>query len=451
MKTAAEILVDHALSLEWELLSPEAQQSARTFLHDTICVGVAGRNASNADKVWNTARLWCASEGSPIFGRPGIRASAPYAAYVNAFQIHAQEFDCVHEPAVAHPMATIVAALLSEAARSGPYSGANFLSALCAGVDVVATLGVAVTAPLKFFRPATAGIFGSVAALSRLRRIDREVALNAFGYALAYASGTMQAHIEGKPALALQVAGAARSAVEAVDLAAAGIEGPLGSIEGPFGYLRLFEDAFDLPPALTALGTVHRVTELSWKPFPTGRAAQGAIVALLGMMRDNGLTAPTLGKFIYRAPPLIARLVGRRPFADMTSSYARLCFPYLGAVALLCGRVGLDHFDEKNLRDPDIHALAERITVEDDGNPDPSAFVPAVALATKSDGTVLHTEVTKQFGSPSWPLTREEHFVKARACLAFGGLPYADAGLAPIYDSFETVPDAAAAVTPAFG
>jgi hypothetical protein len=77
--------------------------------------------------------------------------------------------------------------------------------------------------------------------------------------------------------------------------------------------------------------------------------------------------------------------------------------------------------------------------------------VPAVALATKSDGTVLHTEVTKQFGSPSWPLTREEHFVKARACLAFGGLPYADAGLAPIYDSFETVPDAAAAVTPAFG
>ena len=451
MTNPAEILVGHALGLQWASLPTNAQQAARTFLHDTICVGVAGRNAANADKVFEAARLWCAAECSPVLGRPGVLMSAPYAAFVNAFQIHTQEFDCVHEAAVAHPMATVVAALLAEATRSGPYTGADFLAALCAGVDVVATLGVAVTTPLKFFRPATAGIFGSVAALARLRGLDRQTALNAFGYALAYASGTMQAHIEGKPALALQVAGAARSAVEAVDLAAAGIEGPLASIDGPFGYLRLFEDSFDLPPVLAALGKTHRITELSWKPFPTGRAAQGAIVALLGMMREHGLTADTLESFVYRAPPLIARLVGRRPFANMTASYARLCFPYLGAVVLLRGTVGLEHFGDAALRDPHIHALAERIAVENDGTSDPSAFVPAVALATRCDGTILRTDVTKQFGSPAWPLSREEHFAKARACLAFGGLPQADAPLAAIYDTFEQVPDAAAAVAAAFG
>jgi 2-methylcitrate dehydratase PrpD len=451
MTNPAEILVDHALGLQWSSLPANAQQAARTFLHDTLCVGVAGRNAANADKVFEAARLWCAAEGSPVLGRPGVRMSAPYAAFVNAFQIHAQEFDCVHEAAVAHPMATVVAALLAEATRSGPYNGADFLSAVCAGVDVVATLGVAVTTPLKFFRPATAGIFGSTAALARLRRLGRQTAQNAFGYALAYASGTMQAHIEGKPALALQVAGAARSAVEAVDLAVAGIEGPLASIDGPFGYLRLFEDGFDLAPVLAALGKTHRITELSWKPFPTGRAAQGAIVALLGMMREHELTADTLESFVYRAPPLIARLVGRRPFPGMTASYARLCFAYLGAVALLRGTVGLEHFGDAALRDPDVHALAERITVENDGTTDPSAFVPAVALATRRDGSVLRTDVTKQFGSPAWPLSREEHFAKARACLAFGGLPQADAPLAAIYDRFEQVPDAAAAVAAAFG
>jgi 2-methylcitrate dehydratase PrpD len=318
-------------------------------------------------------------------------------------------------------------------------------------VDVVATLGVAVTTPLKFFRPATAGIFGSVAALARLRGLNRQTALNAFGYALAYASGTMQAHFEGKPSLALQVAGAARSAVEAIDLAVAGLDGPLASIDGQFGYLRLFEDGFDLEPVLAVLGKTHRVTELSWKPFPTGRAAQGGIVALLGMMRERGLTADTLESFAYRAPPLIARLVGRRPFAGMTASYARLCFPYLGAIALSRGTVGLEHFSDAALRDPDAHSLAERIVVENDGHSDPSAFVPAVALATRRDGSVLRTEVTKQYGSPSWPLSREEHFAKARACLTFGGLPQADAPLATIYDTFEQVPNAAAAVAPAFG
>ncbi len=451
MTNPAEILVDHALGLQWSSLPADAQQAARTFLHDTICVGVAGRNAANADKVFDAARLWCAAEGSPLLGRPGIRMSAPYAAFANAFQIHAQEFDCVHEAAVAHPMATVVAALLAEASRSRSCTGADFLAALCAGVDVVAALGVAVTTPLKFFRPATAGIFGSVAALARLRGLDRQTALNAFGYGLAYASGTMQAHIEGKPALALQVAGAARSAVEAVDLAAAGIDGPLASIDGPFGYLRLFEDGFDLPPILAALGKTHRIAELSWKPFPTGRAAQGAIVALLGMMREHGLTADKLDSFVYRAPPLIARLVGRRPFAGMTASYARLCLPYLGAVALLRGTVGLEHFGDAALRDPDVLALSERISVENDGSSDASAFVPAVALANRRDGSILRTQVTKQFGSPSWPLSREEHFAKARACLVFGGLPRAHVPLAAIYDAFDTVPDAAVAAAAAFG
>lgn len=451
MSTAAETLIDHALGLDWSRLPAAAQQATRTFLHDTICVGVAGRNAVNADRVMATALGWGPTGDCPVLGRPGVHVSAPYAAFVNAFQIHAQEFDCVHEAAVAHPMATVVAALLAEAARSGPYTGQTFLSALSAGVDVVATLGVAVTTPLKFFRPATAGIFGSVAALARLRALDRPTALNAFGYALAFVSGTMQAHLEGKPTLALQVAAAARSAVEAVDLAAAGLEGPLGSVDGPFGYLTLFEDRFDLAPALAALGKIHRVRELSWKPFPTGRAAQGAIVAILEMMRDQGLSADTLDSFAYRAPPLIARLVGRRPFMGMTTPYARLCFPYLGAIALLQGRVGLEHFGDKILSNPEIHALAARIFVEADENPDPAAFVPATAFARTRDGTALRVDVTKQFGSPQWPLSREEHFAKARACLAFGGLAQSDHALAMVFDAFETVPDAAAALAPAFG
>jgi 2-methylcitrate dehydratase PrpD len=444
-------LVDHALGVEWSRLPPSAQQAARTFLHDTVCVGVAGRSAANADLIWRAAKSWGGEGGAClILGRPGETTSAPYAAFANAFQIHAQEFDCVHEPAVAHPLATVLAALMAEAQRSGPYSGETFLAALVAGVDVVATLGVAVTTPLKFFRPATAGVFGSIAALARLRGLDRETAINAFGYGLAFASGTMQAHLEGKPTLAVQVANAARSAVEAIDLAAAGLEGPVGSIDGPFGYLPLFEDGFDLS-VLDDLGVRQRIEELSWKPFPTGRAAHGAIVALRGMVRDGSVSASTLQTFVYRAPPLIARLIGRRPFAEMKPAYARLCFAYLGAVVLMRGEVGLDSFDAATLNDPAVLALAERIVVEADDNPDPAAFTPATAVATLTDGARVQIEVTRQFGSPGWPLSREEHFAKARACLDFGGLPESYDALAPIFDSFETVPNAAAALRPAFG
>jgi 2-methylcitrate dehydratase PrpD len=452
MSGAADILIDHALGVTWAALPASARQMTRTFLHDTLCVGVAGRSAPNADRVWSAAQAWGGTDGPcPILGRPGARSSAPYAAFTNAFQIHSQEFDCVHEAAVAHPLATVLAALLADAARLGPVSGETFLCALSAGVDVVASLGVAVTTPLKFFRPATAGIFGSVAALARLRALDRTSAIDAFGYALAFASGTMQAHLEGKPTLAIQVAAAARSAVEAMDLALAGLPGPVASIDGPFGYLTLFEDAFDLAPVLAALGQRHRIEEVSWKPFPTGRAAHGAIVALRDLVRDKAVTADNLKSFVYRAPPLIARLIGRRPSLGMDAAYARLCFPYLGAVVLRRGVVGLGDFGADSLGDPDLLALAERIRVEADDNPDPAAFVPARATASLNDGQVLHVEVSRQFGSPSWPLGREEHFAKARACLAFGGLPQAEPALAPIFDGFEQVEDALGAMAAAFG
>lgn len=448
-KNSAELLLTHALSVEWAALPPAAQAAARTFLHDTLCVGVAGRAAPDAERIWAAVQGWFGPQQGlcSVLGRPGMRATAPYAAFMNAYQIHAQEFDCVHEPAVAHPMATVVATMLADTERSGPIQGEEFLAALCAGVDMVATLGVAVTTPLRFFRPATAGIFGSVAALCRLHRLPLPVAMNAFGHALAYASGTMQAHLEGKPTLALQVAGAARSAVESLDLALAGIAAPADSITGPFGYLSLFEGGYALDAPLAELGRRWRINELSWKPFPTGRAAHGAIVATQQLLAAGTLTAAGLDHLVYHAPPLIARLVGRPAFKGMGPAHARLCFAYLGAVVLLRGEVTLKDFTPERLADAEVLALATRITVQPDDNPNPAAFVPALLVAHLSDGRRAEQAVSRQFGSPEWPLSREQHLDKARACLAFGGLSDAvHEALAQLFERFECEADVAGAI-----
>src|SRR4029077_16618836 len=85
------------------------------------------------------------------------------AAMVNAYQIHSQEFDCVHEGAVVHPLAAILPSLLGWAAREGGISGDKLLRAAIAGVDVAVTLGLCSRAPMRFFRPANCGGFGAVA------------------------------------------------------------------------------------------------------------------------------------------------------------------------------------------------------------------------------------------------------------------------------------------------
>jgi 2-methylcitrate dehydratase PrpD len=198
------------------------------------------------------------------------------------------------------------------------------------------------------------------------------------------------------------------------------------------------------------LGEVEHVTHVSWKPYPTGHAGHGAIVALQTMMRDHGVTEANLAHFAYRAPPLIKRLVGRRPQPGCAVAYARLCFAYLGAVTLQRGSVTLDSFSDALRDDRDLHRLAERFWVEDDGNPDPAAFVPAEAIARLTDGAIVRVPVVQQFGSPEWPLSREEHCAKARACLAFGGFEPAYEALLPVLDRFETEPDAVQALRPAF-
>lgn len=450
MNEVTRALIDHALDRQWDGLSGSARRAASTFFEDTLCVGVAGRGAPYADNVLAAALRWSGAGTARVLGRPGVRLTPAYAAFVNAFQIHSQEFDCVHEGAVAHPLATVLAALLS-AAEGRPTTGAEMLTALVAGVDIVAALGIAVTTPLKFFRPATAGVFGSTAALARLHQLDHATALAAFGHALGFAGGTMQAHVEGKPGLALQVGAAARSAVEAIDLAMLGIPAPAAAIDGAFGYARLFEDGFDADRILAELGTRERVCELSWKPFPTGRAAHGAIVALQTMMRDHGVSAANLRRWTYRAPPLIARLVGRRPLARMEPPYARLCLPYLAAITLERGTVGLGDFDAASLADPRIHALADRFQVESDENPDPAAFVPALAVAELSDGRRIELPVTHLLGAPQWPLTDVQHGQKADACLRFGGLGEKAAPLRQMMARIAEVDDIGAALAPAYG
>ena len=62
----------------------------------------------------------------------------------------------------------------------------------------------------------------------------------------------MQAHVEGTPALGLQIGFNARAAINAVDAAEAGLAGPHDVLTGPFGYFALFENGSFEPTVIDA-------------------------------------------------------------------------------------------------------------------------------------------------------------------------------------------------------
>lgn len=400
-------------------LPPAVRAVTERLLADTLAVGAAGATAPEADGVLAAARGWGAGADARLIGTPE-RLPAAGAAFVNGFRIHCLEWDAVHEPAVVHALSVVTAALAVSIDRAGGCDPDAALTALAVGVDIASGLGVAATSPLRFFRPATAGCIGAALAVARIERV--EPLADVLGLAYSFCAGTMQAHVEGSIALPLQVANAARSAIMAVDLARAGLTGPHAALEGPFGYFRLIDDG-SLATYTDTLGGLWRIAEISTKPYPSGRASHGA----LGAIADLGVAADDVARIELFAPPLVGRLVGRPFRPDMTPAYARLCLPLLAALMLRGGRIDPRRFVPATFADPAVAALAGRVSVADDGNPDPNALSPQRLVLTLADGTMREHRIPATLGSPDAPLSPAQ--AEAKRDLARTLAPAADARL----------------------
>lgn len=378
-----------------EHVLPEAVRAdAVRLLGDTLAVGAAGTTAPGAEAILAAARAMGTGTDARLIGTDE-RLPAPGAAFVNGYRIHCLEWDAVHEPAVVHAMSVVTAALGAAIDRKGGCDPEDALVALAIGVDVASGLGIAADSALSFFRPATAGVIGAALAVAR---IDGAPLEHALGLAYSSAAGTMQAHVEGSITLPFQIANAARAAVTASDLAKAGFTAPLDPLEGPFGYFKLIDQG-DLSRYTRELGQVWRITEISTKPFPSGRASHAALGAL------QALAGQGVERIELACPPLIHRLVGRPYKQDMTPAYARLCLPFLAALMHTDGRIDPRRFTPENFADPALAALAGKVALVADGNADPNALFPQELRVSLTGGTTQTIAVPHTLGSPDAPLS----------------------------------------------
>lgn len=452
--SAIDRFAGHVARSRFEDLDAPALEKAKVFLLDTLGVGIAGSSGASIDDLLAVVGRWGGGEEATVWVS-GERLPAQLAAIINSYQIHCLEFDCVHEGAVVHPMATIVSAMLVHAERrSGegrPVSGREFVTALSAGVDVAALLGVAATGQMRFFRPATAGGLGTAAALARMEGLDETGVKNALGATYSQTGGTLQAHAEGSMLLGLQIGFNARAALSALDLALAGVRAPHDIIDGRYGYLRLIEnEQFDLVPALEALGRVPQIAQLAHKPYPSGRLTHGVVNALADLADQHGITGDDIAAVHGDVPPLVYRLVGRPDVPEPKANYAKLCLSFVAGVQMARGRVDVPDFTSAAaLADPEVHRHAAKVTLTEDDNPDPNALDPQRFTITLTDGREHVIALEHVFGHPANPLTVQQNTEKFRHCATYGRRPLGDTQIDAIIamvDRIETLDDVAALV-----
>jgi 2-methylcitrate dehydratase PrpD len=401
-------------------LPATVRADAIRHLRDTLAVGIAGSTAPGAEGVRKTMLLAGDSPQSRILGT-SWKLPASGAAFCNSFQIHCLEWDCVHEPAVVHGLSVVTGALLAVADRQADITETQFVEALCIGVDIAAGLGLSSKSAMRFFRPATAGLLGAALACARLEKLSPAQFPDVLGLAYSQVSGTMQAHVEGSIALPLQVAVAARAAVTAVDLVKHGLTGPHDVLEGPFGFFRLIEQDYDLTEYVSTLGTRWLISEISTKPFPTGRAGHGTLSALQQLLNNHGI--PEISKITAELPPLAYRLVARPMKENMTPAYARLCLPFLAALMLRDGDINPSLFQPETFADPEILKVATKVHPVLDDNPDVNALTPQRLVISLPDGRTLVENIPYVLGSPQSPMTDGEYDQKFSTCLSLAATP----------------------------
>lgn len=452
MTNPLDIVAAHVVNARTQDLPADVVAKIKTFLLDTLGVGIAGTSGAQVAELITLATTWGAQPEASVL-LTGERMSAQSAALVNAYQIHCLEYDCVHEGAVLHPMATILSAVMAWAERSAgrgkPVPGRDLIAALAVGIDVSTMLGIVTDAELRFFRPATAGGFGAAAAIGKLAGFDLRQMKDAFGAQYSQTCGTMQPHVEGSPMLGMQVGFNARAAIVATDLAAAGFRGPHDILTGQYGYFRMFEqDSQNIAAFLPSLGRDWQVMHMSHKPYPSGRLTHGAIDGLGRLIRKHGFAPTDIAAITARVPPLVHRLVGRPDVAQPEANYAKLCLRFVAGVFLARGNVDvLDFRGAEALNDPEVHRYAAMVDVVLDDNPDLNALDPQEVSVRLADGTEHSVHLAHVYGHPAQPLTDAENEAKFRRCMGFGRRPVtaaqADALIAAVA-GLETLPDIAA-------
>lgn len=385
--------------------------AAKQLISDAVGVGLAGSTTHESQMILEAVKTWGSGKDAHVWA-DGTPLPAALAAMINGHQMHTLEFDAIHEPSVVHPMTVVFPAILAFMERAGKqgekFSGNDLIRAVIVGVDIAAGLGVVTTTPLRFFRPATAGALGAVAAITSTTRASIEQAEAAMGIVYSQIAGTMQPHTEGAQVLALQIGFNARAAINAWDLALAGFRGPKKIFDGKYGYFGVIEEAGDPHALVEQLGKVWEVERTSIKPFPSGRATHAALDGVLQLQQQHKFTVDDVLEVEAHVPPMVKELVGRLPTIDMQVGTARLCLAYLIPNALIDGTISLYSYSEDRLRNPQIIEAAQRVNVVADSNPNPNAFDPQTIVVRLKSNLQYSITLPASLGSPSTPMSKSQ-------------------------------------------
>ncbi|EXJ64458.1 hypothetical protein A1O7_00794 [Cladophialophora yegresii CBS 114405] len=429
-----------------EYLTPQVRSRLKEYILDYIGVTLAATQTCESTPAFLAAveALGGHSSGSTACTVLGVgkRYAPQYAGLLNAALGHSLDFDDTYARGTLHAGVTAIAAAFAQAeqayadadaeAKPEPDSSSQspstsmstsmdlFLVAIATGYEITCRLG-AVLGPEAYARgfhnTSTAGIFGAVATLSVLKRLEGHVVANAFGLAGSKAAGSMQYLANGSWNKRLHPGFAVHDAFMCVALAEAGVLGAAHIIEGEMGFLHAYTSKPTIPAADVAwlvgqLGQRWEFLETSLKPFPACRMTHGFIeyAATLGVGAGYASSAADVKSITLSLSPSNVLVVGVRSPNKLHPGNmvdAQFSAYFTTANSFLYGAEdagGVQCYRPDRLNDREIWDLSEKIVcVGDEGI---TQFGSRIRVEYV-DGQVREVDIPTPLGEVGRPFGRE--------------------------------------------
>jgi 2-methylcitrate dehydratase PrpD len=394
---------------------------ARRAFVDTVGCAVAGSVEAPALAVRDAVAGW-GSGACAIYGS-ALRVPAPAAALANGTAAHAQDYDDVNNPAMSHPSAVLVPALLALATEIEA-DGRRCLDAYLVGYEILTRLGEAANLA-HYFRgwhtTLSLGAPAAAAACARLLRLDAARTRAALSMATSMGGGSKRQFGTGtKP---LHAGLAAQAGILAARLAASGLDAAPEIFEGRWGMLEMTagDGAPGFAGVLERLGNPPAAREhgVWFKLYPCCASTHRPIDAALALRAQHALDTRAIASVEGMVSANAAANLRYATPAD--PSQARFSLPYCVAAALLDGAVTPASFTPQAIARPEAAALMSRIrmTVDPDldGERAVADLVERATLTVRTDdGRVLSQCIETPRGHPLSPLDDDLLDSKFRAC-----------------------------------
>jgi 2-methylcitrate dehydratase PrpD len=416
MDAITRTLVFYCHALNSRDLSGDVVERTKYLLLDYLGVALAGSLTDSSQPVYRMLARSASSGPCTIIGT-ATNASPEHAALANGTAAHSLELDDTHQAGSIHPGVVMFSSAIALCETLPDTDCGRFLSAVVAGYEVAARLGMALQPKshyeLGFHPTSTCGVFGAAVTASKLLRLSEEQMLSAVGIAGSMAAGSLEFLADGTWTKRLHPGLAAQNGILAAKLAAEGFRAPATILEGRDGFLWAYSRK-PKPELITQdLGQDFEIMRTSVKPHACCRYMQSSIDALIDLATAHDIYPEQIERIevavLEAGWPLVCE-PRKRKYSPSNVVDAQFSMPYGAAVALTDRAAGLDQFTGDSFQSPQIKSLMGKVVLLKDKRIEknfPQEW-PARVQVRLTNGKEFKKQIRFPKGDPENPLTWQE-------------------------------------------